>query len=84
MRIVAILVLVVVLAVGCAHMMQPKIIELGMTQEQVVQQWGRPWNRAASVGPEGVIEVWQYGHGPYESKRFLTFKNGILHRITKL
>lgn len=81
------LLLVLVFLAGCAAFADPKAtkggtIKVGMTQEQVVQEWGKPYKVNTSGGQYGEREQWIYGYRSYHrgfvSKYYLYFRDGNL------
>jgi len=57
-------------------------IRLGMTDDAVIEAWGRPARISRSVGSWGVREQWRYGmYGiatGASNFQYLYFQNGIL------
>jgi hypothetical protein len=55
-----------------------KKVIIGMTTEQVVAAWGRPYNINETITARGKSEQWVYGSGQY-----LYFDNGVLKTIQR-
>lgn len=53
-------------------------ITIGMTDEQVLVSWGRPYEKNRNVSQQGIFEQWKFGSISRRSLCYLYFQNGKL------
>jgi len=52
-------------------------IHLGMTRDQVLASWGKPYDKSESVGSWGTHEQWIYGCNDCKNT-YVYIDNGVL------
>jgi len=52
-----------------------------MTQDEVLQSWGRPWDINATTTADGWTSQWVYHDADYSNAAYVYFDNGYVDAV---